>query len=103
MELKPTGKRSNRIVFFDDECPQDMRFLMGEQAALFISGMGTAALRVGLHDHASAKLEDKFGPHCCRHWFNTHLRRPGMPREFIQEVRGDIKKEAIDIYDYICR
>jgi integrase/recombinase XerD len=24
-----------------------------------------------------------------------------MPREFIQELRGDVRKEAIDIYDYI--
>jgi integrase/recombinase XerD len=24
-----------------------------------------------------------------------------MPREFIQELRGDLRKEAIDIYDHI--
>jgi integrase/recombinase XerD len=24
-----------------------------------------------------------------------------MPREFIQELRGDVRKEAIDIYDHI--
>jgi len=29
------------------------------------------------------------------------LRRAGMPREFIQELRGDIRREAIDIYDHI--
>ena len=35
------------------------------------------------------------------HWFITHLRRAGMTREFIQELRGDARKEAIDIYDHI--
>jgi integrase/recombinase XerD len=24
-----------------------------------------------------------------------------MPREFIQELRGDVRKETIDIYDHI--
>jgi integrase/recombinase XerD len=24
-----------------------------------------------------------------------------MPREFIQEFRGDVRREAIDIYDHI--
>jgi integrase/recombinase XerD len=60
-----------------------------------------AAERIGLHNHSSEKLEEKFTPHCCRHWFTTHLRRAGMPREFIQELRGDVRKEAIDIYDHI--
>jgi len=34
-------------------------------------------------------------------WLTTHLRRAGMGREFTQEFRGDSRKEAIDIYDYI--
>jgi hypothetical protein len=29
------------------------------------------------------------------------LRRAGMPREFIQELRGDVRREAIAIYDHI--
>ncbi|MDD1742598.1 MAG: tyrosine-type recombinase/integrase [Methanotrichaceae archaeon] len=60
-----------------------------------------AAERVGLHNSESDKMEDRFSPHCCRHWFTTHLRRAGMPREFIQELRGDARREAIDIYDHI--
>lgn len=40
---------------------------------------------------------------CFRHWFTTWLRRNGMPREFIQELRGDRRREAIDIYDHIDR
>ena len=49
----------------------------------------------------SDRMEDRFSPHCCRHWFTTHLRRAGMRREFIQEPRGDSRREAIDIYDHI--
>jgi integrase/recombinase XerD len=59
------------------------------------------AKRVGIHKPNSDRMEDHFSPHCCRHWFTTHLRRAGMPREFIQELRGDVRKEAIDIYDHI--
>ena len=58
---------------------------------------------LGIHNPKSSKLEDRFSAHCCRHWFTTHLRHAGMPREFIQELRGDIRREAIDIYDHIDR
>lgn len=61
------------------------------------------AKQVGLHDPNSDRMEDHFSPHSCRHWFTTHLQRAGMPREFIQELRGDARKEAIDIYDHIDR
>lgn len=121
--LKETAKRSNRIVFFDEEtarilkrwlAARQIRFRKSGEKALFISNKGTrlqtssvdvlvrtAGMRVVLHDSCSKKLEDKFTPHCCRHWFTTHLRRSGMPREFIQELRGDVRRDAIDIYDHI--
>jgi integrase/recombinase XerD len=60
-----------------------------------------AALRVGLHNPDSKKLEDHFGPHCCRHWFCTHLFRSDMRREYIKELRGDSRKEAFDLYNHI--
>ena len=123
LTLKPTPKRSNRMVFFDDETrralarwikSREMRFKKGDQKALFISSMGTrlqesgvdflvreAAMRIGLHDHDSSKLEDKFTPHCCRHWNATHLLQAGMSREFVKWLRGDAMKEAIDIYNHI--
>jgi integrase/recombinase XerD len=41
-------------------------------------------------------MEDHFSSRCYRHFFTTRLRR-----EFIQELRGDSRKEAIDIYDHI--
>jgi integrase/recombinase XerD len=122
IRLKPAHKRTNRIVFFDDETAVILhRWLKVRKArkikdatALFISEWGTrinrngiyqvvteAAGRVGLHNPKSELMEDHFSPHCCRHWFTTHLRRAGMSREFIQELRGDARKEAIDIYDHI--
>lgn len=60
-----------------------------------------AAVRIGVHNLASERMEEHFSPHSCRHWFTTHLRRAGMRREFIQELRGDSRREAIDIYDHI--
>ncbi len=122
IRLKPTGKRSNRTVFFDDECALLLRRWLrirdgldcGEENALFISSWGTrisrndvyltvtsAAERVGLHNPDSERLEDHFGPHCCRHWFCTHLFRAGMRREFIKELRGDSRKDAFDLYNHI--
>jgi len=122
IKLKPTAKRTNRTVFFDGEAAFILRrWLKAREgrnkngiAALFINAMGDrldrggilmlvrdAASRVGLHDPASEQMEEHFSPHCCRHWFTTHLRRAGMRREFIQELRGDSRREAIDIYDHI--
>jgi len=122
IKLKPTAKRSNRRVFFDDEAAfllhrwLKIRAGMNHKGcpALFLNAVGdrleragvynlviNAAARVGLHDPTSQRMEDHFTPHCCRHWFTTHLRRAGMRREFIQELRGDARREAIDIYDHI--
>ena len=123
IRLKPTAKRTNRTVFFDDETAFVLhRYIRSSQEtrkkfktnALFISNKGgrlnrngiylairKPAEKIGLHNPNSTRTEDHFFPHCCRHWFTTHLRKAGMPREFIQELRGDAKKEAIDIYDHI--
>jgi len=122
IKLKPTAKRTNRIVFFDAETAFLIRRWLNIREgrnrkglkALFINAAGNrldrggilrlvwqAAERVGLHNPDSERMEDHFSPHCCRHWMTTHLRRAGMRREFIQELRGDSRKEAIDIYDHI--
>jgi integrase/recombinase XerD len=122
IKLKPTAKRSNRIVFFDAETAFILRRWLKVREgrnkkgipALFLNVMGDrldrggilllvaeATRRVGLHNPDSERMEDRFSPHCCRHWFTTHLRRAGMRREFIQELRGDSRREAIDIYDHI--
>ena len=122
IELKETPKRSNKTVFFDQETAEmlkiwlkyrESRIKSGENA-LFISQYGIRlsgaavnvvvekyAQRVGLHNPKSERLEDQFTPHCCRHWFTTHLIRAGMPRDFVKELRGDARSEAIDIYNHI--
>jgi len=120
--LKPTPKRSNRIVFFDEECAIVLRRwlrvrekLNPKTKALFVSyntldrisrnGVWNAivkyAIKLGFHRPDSPRLEDHFGPHCFRHWFTTWLLRNGMPREYVKELRGDKRREAIDIYHHI--
>jgi integrase/recombinase XerD len=121
--LKPRAKRSNRLVFFDDETARILKkwlhtreMIGAKDDALFIGTWGGRingndvyetvvkhATRVGLHNPKSSKEEDHFSPHCFRHWFTTYLRKAGMKKEFIQELRGDKRKEAIDIYDHIDR
>ncbi len=108
-------------MFFDDECgrvlkrwlavremmhPQSNALFVGEQAGrLMRSGIYNVIVKyaemVGLHDPKSNRIEDHFSTHCFRHWFTTHLRRAGMPREFIQVLRGDRRRDAMDIYDHI--
>ncbi len=123
IKLKPKAKRSNRVVFFDDETAIILRRWLRAREnynvqpgceALFVGEHGgrlgrngvyylvvKCAERVGLHDSSSSRLEDHFSPHCCRHWFTTHLRRNGLSREFLKELRGDSRSEAVDIYDHI--
>lgn len=117
--IKPKRKRSNRAGFFDNEMQAvmyeylDWRKQRALDNALWVSEEGKRISRnsvyytvidyaelAGLHDPCGA-LNKKFTPHCFRHFFVTMLRRAGMPREYIKELRGDRRKEAIDIYDHI--
>lgn len=121
LKKKMFKKRSNRIVFFDDECARMLKRWMAQRKklnskteALFTNEYGGRLNRngvynlvtkyaetVGLHDPKSDRVEDHFSTHNCRHWFTTWLRRNGMPREFTKTLRGDKRKDAIDIYDHI--
>ena len=125
IQIKPHPKRSNCTVFFDDECARILRrYVKARESypiqpgckALFINARGRRlkrhgvekvvtkyATQVGLHDPKSPRTEDHLTPHCFRHWFTTQLRRAGMRREFIMELRGDARREAVDIYDHIDR
>lgn len=123
IRLNGTKKRSNVLVFFDGETAQVLeRWLATREQndadtdALFTNQYGGRLKRsgvykavtkhaesVGLHNPDSTDQQDRFTPHCCRHWFTTHLRRSGMPREFIKELRGDTRGETVDIYDHIDR
>lgn len=121
LQRKQFKKRSGRTVLFDDETSRVLRrwltrreSLQPSTPALFVGEKGDRlkrngiysmvvkyAKRVGLHDSKSQNPEDHFSPHCFRHFFTTHLRRAGMDREFIKVLRGDRRREAIDIYDRI--
>jgi len=114
--LKPTAKRTNRLLFFDYEAADALGAWLRARAniphgdALFpsreaerISGLtvdrmvAQRAAAIGLHK-PGGREEERFTPHCCRHWFTTHLLRAGMRREYVQWLRGDRITEAIDIY-----
>jgi integrase/recombinase XerD len=123
--LKPTGKRSNEVVYIDPET----RLLLAKwlqrreriekknrdaERALFLDSQGgrlrPATINVmfrkhatyaGLHDPTSKKLRDKLSPHCARHWFTTQLIERSCPREFVQELRGDKSNAAVDIYSHL--
>lgn len=123
LQRKQFKKRSGRTVFFDDETARLLKRwlkqrenLHPETPALFVGERGSRLKRhgiyqltvkyataVGLHNPESTKPEDHLTPHCFRHFFTTHLRRAGMDREFIKILRGDRRREAIDIYDRIDR
>jgi len=110
--LKEAPKRSNRIVFFDDEVAIVLRRWLRVRKTL---KPGTKALFINYASKRridrntvynivvrhSIRLGLKISPHDLRHWFTTWLRRNRMPREFIKELRGDRRKEAVDIYDHI--
>lgn len=117
--VKPKAKRSNRLGFLDGELIAALREYLdwreprAKTEALWITPGGARISRnyvyntithyaglTGLHNPHGA-LCKKYTPHCCRHFFTTELRRAGMPREFIQELRGDRRKDAVDIYDHI--
>lgn len=123
IRLKPFAKRSNRTIFFDDECARVLRSWIKvrertntKNKALFVSRNGNRidrnsvyhavtfpAENLGIHNPKSDKPEERFTPHCCRHWFTTYLLRSGMQREYVKELRGDTRGEAIDIYHHIDR
>jgi integrase/recombinase XerD len=121
LTLKPTSKRSNRLIFYDRETAKVLSDWLDVRQewstadiGLFPSSHGSRitytsvwkitaayAQTVGLHDPSSKKSSERFSPHCCRHWLVTHLLRAGMRRDFVKWIRGDAMREAIDIYYHI--
>lgn len=121
--LKPCfSKRSNRLIFYDEEVEIIMKRWLKRREKMVNNGvksllvndygkpMGRNSLynevvkwakKLGFYDETSDKLEDHFSPHCDRHFFTSHMRKNGMPREFIKELRGDVRRESIDFYDHI--
>lgn len=122
--LKPTPKRSNLEVFFDDECSRVLkRWMISREnrlnkgtKALFLNERGGRlgrnaiyaivvkhAEKVGLHNPNSHKISERFTTHCIRHWTCTYLLENGMKREYLRELRGDARHDAIDLYHHIDR
>jgi len=122
--LKPFHKRSNRLIFFDEETEILLKKWIKRREDLVNDGVTTLfvndygepigrsgvyneivlwAMKLGYYDIKSNRLEDHFSCHNFRHWFTTHLLRNGMPREYVKELRGDIRGEAIDLYHHLDR
>ena len=122
IELKPFHKRSNRIVYFDEETEivikkwlkRRKKLVNNGVTSLFVNDYGKPlgrsgvynavvgwAKKLGFYDENSEKLGDHFSCHNFRHWYTTWLLRSGMSREYVKEVRGDRRGEAIDIYHHI--
>lgn len=122
IHLKPTAKRSNETVYYDKEMAtvldKWLKYREGMNKngipVLFLDRFGNRlsseaiyhivskhAIAVGLHDPKSNRLQDRFSAHSCRHFFTTMLRDGGCPREFVEELRGDVTRSAIDIYYHI--
>lgn len=113
--LKPQPKRSNRNIYFDKECKVtlqrwlDLRSMMNlDTDALFVSERKERLKRHGvsdivtkwttrarLHDPTSTSIEKKFTPQTFRHFFTSSLKSSGMPREYIQELRGDCRRDIL--------
>jgi integrase/recombinase XerD len=121
--LKPKQfrKRSNRVLFFDDETSRVLKRWMRQREslhpdtpALFIGEKGGRLKRngvysmvvkyaklVGLHDSESSDSRKHFSVHNFRHFFTTFLLRAGMRRSYVQILRGDRRRQAVDLYDHI--
>jgi len=121
--LKPKPKRTNRLVFFDEEAAVDLaRWVRlreriegaGQTPALFLGETGNRlerngvywairgwAERAGISFPGAADPADRFFVHCFRHWFTTQLLKGGMDREHLAFLRGDSPSGPIDIYNRI--
>ncbi len=111
--LKKTAKRTNRLLFFDDETAEVLKNWLDIHpfGPLFASGRGRlkgVAVETMIKKHSKAiglsdpKIDrDYITPHYFRIFFTTMLLRAGMPRHFVQELRGDVGSDAIDIYTRI--
>lgn len=120
IRIAPKAKRSNRIIFMDDELEAVLRQyftwrkfrarsswlwvgIRGGKIRKEYPGQVFAELGETLHLHdPRGALCRRLTPHCMRHFFTTNLRRAGMNPEIIKWLRGDsLHAEAWQIYDHI--
>jgi len=120
IRIPAKAKRSNRLAFMDIELQEVLaQYLSWRKSRartdwFWITKhggrihkdypgriLGKLGAQLGLHDPAGP-LCSKLTPHCCRHWFTTHLHRAGMNPEYIKWLRGDsLRSEAWQIYNHI--
>lgn len=122
--IKEHSKRSQPLVFFDDETARVLRrWLVVREArganptkGPLFTGSGGGRIHKNellsrFTEHAAAldlhvpggKTKDKFTPHCCRHWFTTWLRRAKMNPAHVAWLRGDKESSTQSIYNHIDR
>jgi len=121
--LKGKRKRTNTLVFFDGECAKVLKqwlkireslYIQSNCHALFIGQHGGRLKRKGVYEAVVSWAKKKgfyeiksddnanhFSPHNLRHCFTTYLLENGMNREYVQELRGDARRDAVDIYHHI--
>lgn len=110
--LKESPKVTNRVRFMDEELTRAVKRWLPirdkinrkEDPALWLSNykkrISKPEIYVKFKSYARAVNLEGISPHNCRHSFTTWLLSSGMPREYVQILRGDIGKEAIDIYNH---
>lgn len=119
IRIPKTAKRTNCIVFMDDELKDILQEYLSWRHK-FASSPWVWITKHGGRIHkdypnrvfadlgASLGLHQKEGPisgrltcHCMRHFFTTSLFRAGMKPTYIKWLRGDSIKESWEIYNHI--
>jgi integrase/recombinase XerD len=120
IRLKPTPKRSNRTLLFDEETARllgrwlSVRAEQGHEDGALITGLKGRLQSRGIEEIVEdcsylagvgdpALGRDYITPHYFRVFFTTQLLRAGMPRHHVQALRGDVGGDAIDVYTRIDR
>lgn len=116
--LARTPKRTNKRVFFTDECEYCLRrwiqrrkaINVNNSPALFLNRNGGRMSLQGLGEmfrkyaramgFTGTRIEEKLTIHCARHWATTVLLENGMSLEHVQYIRGDKMSAAIHRYHH---
>ena len=62
-----------------------------------------AAVKAQVMQEGETRFHKKFTPHTFRTVFTTQMRNQGMPDHILKYIRGDSKKETMDIYTRVDR
>ena len=125
IRLHDSHKLSTLVLPVDEQCIDAISNWLHERAfvkgsgqedALFLNSRGgrlgrnslgrmvnAAGMRVGIHnpDAPKSAIDQRFSPHCYRHFFTTMMRNSNCPERIITYMRGDAPKNIRDIYDHL--